>query len=211
MTWKDIIELALKLIGLLVTLGLFKWAKDKYIHFKKNRDTFRLLQTQQMDIFIKKLSSIKAQVNPNGGKSLNDKITFMSSQMEEFTVVLNDLKIGQRNNREIMDVAAWESDKEGRTFYVSQSLCEMLGMSQDDLLDFSWTGMIVAADRDRITKRWFESIRTASPFDEEYIYQKPDGYFQKVQGIAIHNKGKDGKVITSLGRLVKIGEPYKSH
>ena len=122
---------------------------------------------------------------------------------------LVDLKIGLRNSLEILDVATWKSDGEGRVIEVSVGLCELLGAAEHDLLDSSWIGLVVPEDRERIFDAWLMSVKTASSYDEEYTYKKPDGSFQKVRGVAIHNKNTKGKITGSLGRLYQIGEPFK--
>ena len=125
-------------------------------------------------------------------------------------VKLDDLKEGQRNTREILNVANWESDSNGRIIYVSSSLCEIIGCSADDLLDQSWIGLVAAKDRERVYNSWKRSVDTASYFNEDFTFRKTDGMFQSVNATGIHNKTASGEVASSLVRINKVGESSKT-
>jgi len=205
----EIIKLILELISLLITIGILKWAQRKYKHFKNNRELFRKLQTEVFNSFEKRLKSIEIQVNPNSGKSMNDDIKSILQKLGIIDGQLVDLKIGQRNSLDLMDIAYWESDADGRVIYVSVAMCEIIGCTQIDILDSSWMGLIDSDDRDRVIKEWAESVKYASEFNCTYNYRRPDGYLQKVQAIAIHHKNNLGKVEDTKGKIIKIGDPFK--
>lgn len=145
---------------------------------------------------------IKDKLFPNGGSSIDDKV-------EKIIVGVSALQMGQRNTLDILDIASWESDSEGRFVYVSTSLCELMGATPGELLGNSWVGDVAHFDRDAVLKAWHESIRYASGFNIKFSIKKSDGNYQDVSPVVIHNKDKQGKVISSLGRLVKVGELYK--
>lgn len=203
------LDLIIKILELAIIpffIWLFKWVNRKYEHFKKGREAVSNAQRETNLMLLSELKAIKDQVQPNGGKSLNDKITLMSIKFEHS---FEELKTGQRNTREIMDLAIWESDYEGRVNYVSIALCELIGCTQTDALDNSWIGLIDTQDRDRVVKEWTDSVRNASEFNSTYNYRKNDGSYQKVKAVAIHNKDERGKVANTLGRLIQIGEPFR--
>lgn len=208
----DIINLILKVVGIAITLGVAKWINEKYKHFKINRDTARQLHNDQIrEIFqlIKDVKSelceqlliIKKEVMPNGGSSMNDNVTRIANHLNTIDVSIVDIKRVQRNNREIMGLASWESDNIGRVTYVSIALCDLVGHPSSELMDDSWVGFIIPEDRKRVIDEWRESVERASEFNSIYTYKKADGSLQKVKGVAIHNKNSEGKVISSLGRL----------
>lgn len=204
MSTLDWIKVVISGLTFLSTVGIFAWARKKYIHYRKNRDVVRDMQYKMLENVMDDLNQIKHQVQPNGGTSMNDKISDIAKHLVDIDSMLIDLKVRQRNASEILDIAYWESDSEGRTVFVSTALCDMIGRTSSTLMDFRWSAYLVVEDRDRVMKEWNESVRSAGEFNSVYSYVKSNGEVQKVNGRAIHNIGSDGKVLNSLGRLIKI-------
>jgi len=156
------------------------------------------------------LSLIKGKIFPNGGSSLDDKMEMSLKDNRDIKASLLELRAGQRNTWEIMDVAVWISNDQGATVYVNKPYCELVGHTYPDAIGMSWLGLIASADRTRIKDAWKDSIDTISDFDQCYSFKRSDGMYQKVNGMAIHNRDKvTGKLVSSMGRLIKIGEPTK--
>lgn len=185
------------------------FGKKWYGLYRASRDQFRTDMLAEMKILKEDVKLVKAQVFPDGGFSMNDDIKDIKKHLTEQDVKLLKLEIGQKASWEILDIPTWESDENGDVIFVSIGLCELLGYTHDDLLGRSWAGLLIDEDRDRIVKKWLDSVATASHFNETYTYKKSDGSLQKVNGIARHNKGRNGKVINSFGRLNRVGEPFK--
>lgn len=178
-------------------LFLKKWLKKRKEERQKQWDTITL------DIKL-----IKQQVFPNGGESIVDMQRNLLIQVKDAVYSINTLAVGQRNMLDIMDVASWESDSDGKTVYVNKTYCELVRCIPVDALGNSWIGLVATFDRDRVMREWNRSIENASDFDLCYCFQLPDGSYQRVNGVAIHNKDKStGKLQSSIGRLIKIGEP----
>jgi PAS domain S-box-containing protein len=206
----EIFEIVKLAVTTLVPTGLlYSWMKRKYAHWKKGREMVAGAQKAINESFEEKLKSIREQVNPNGGLSMNDAVVRIEKRLGSIDNQLVDLKIGQRNTLDLMDIAYWESDNEGRVTYVSVAMCEILGCTQIDILDSSWMGLIDSEDRSRVIHEWSESVKFASEFNCTYNYRRPDGQYQRVQAVAIHHKNNDGKVDNTKGKIIKIGEPFK--
>lgn len=181
--WEIIIVIGKGIAGLgipAVALKLYKKAKaDRTKH--------------RQDLMFEVLK-IKSQLYPNGGESLFDHVI--------------SLKFAQKNTWEVLEMAVWESDINGRITYVTTALCRMVGRTPVELLHNSWLGKIIQDQREEVEEEWQDSLRTGSMFSMYFIFIRADGMHQKVHAIAIHNKNKSGEVISSLGRISKEGEPY---
>lgn len=188
-TW---VEFGVLIFGIFGGAWLKRWIIKRinkwYDHFKRNRDQWQLFTTHSID-------EIKKQVFPNGGNSLYDKVL--------------DIKFGQRVTWEALKVAMWESDKNGKVIYVTPGLCHLIGCNTEDVLNNSWINRVVYDDRERVFKSWQFSIINASEFNETYTYAKDDGNLQTITATAVHNVNDEGKVISSKGWLIKVGEPFK--
>lgn len=200
----EIIKIVLQSMAVLISAGVLIWAKKKYQHFKATRETIRTAQNQMLGMVMEDLKAIKQEVQPNGGHSLNDKVSAISTHLVDIDKKLIELKVRQRNGSEILDVANWESDSDGRVEYVSTALCDLLGRSSSSLMDNKWTAYLHPEDKDRVVKEWNESVKSAGDFNSVYRFIKSDGGIQKVNGKAIHNTDEAGKVMNGLGRLIKI-------
>ena len=127
--------------------------------------------------------------------------------LAELVASIGGIVLSQRNLREIANIASWESDANGSVTYVAPSLCEIYGVSAEYIMEYSWVGLIIPRDRQRCIEAWQDSIKYGSPYEIDLTIQKGDGMFIDIHATAIHTK-KDGKVISSLGRVI-AGNPYK--
>ena len=186
-----------------------KLAKKWYFNYREAENQFRKYQLEQNDLVMKELKEIKSQFYTNGGSTFKDDVIGIKSAIKNMDVRLDGITVEQRINREIMEVANWESDSEGKVTYVSTALCEIIGCTQIDLLHNSWIGFVSTEDRQRVVREWQESVQNASEYNCIYNFKRTDGTYQKVKAIAIHVKDEEGKVKETLGRITKIEEPLK--
>lgn len=165
-----------------------------------------LQEMEKQNVVIKE---IRGQVFPNGGGSIVDMQKRTFEKINTLVATVGNLSAGQRNILDIMDVPSWESDEHGRFTFVNTAFCELVGATPVELLDLSWTGRVAFYDRDKVVKEWKESIENASDFNVPFHVKRSDHQYQKVIPSVIHNKNTDGKVLNSLGRLAKSGEPFE--
>lgn len=181
-----------------------KWYRNYKEHLKLEKEAlFSELHAQNAQIKL-----IKDKLYPNGGSSIDDKVEKVMKKLSNVELGLNSLQVGQRNTWDILDIASWESDNEGKVNYVSAAFCDLLDCTPDEVMGNSWIGKIAYFDRDKVLKLWKEAIDNASEFTFPYNIKRGDGRYQKVAPIVIHNKDEHGVVLNSLGRLLKVGEPY---
>jgi len=181
----------------------FKKWYEKYRAKKKAEEEAKWLKLHES------IKEIRDQVLPNGGSSMNDIQKEMRETLDVVVLAVNSLSVGQRNFCDILDIASWESDAEGRVTYASMGLCELMNAHPEEIKGNSWVGLIADFDRDRIVKGWREAVANASDFRMEHSIEIDEGVYQRVKPIVIHNKDKTGRVLNSMGRLTKDGEPYK--
>lgn len=186
-------------LGLGGVFGIITKSNSWYKSWKVKRDVYQQHIVSSLAAQDEQLKAIKYQLYPNGSMSMFDKVM----------AGLTDLQSGQVNTWELMDLAVWKSDKDGRITFVTNSLCEMIGCTVADVMDNSWVNRVIEKDRTAVFNEWISSVQTASEFNRTYTYRKSDGLYQTVNATAVHNKGRDGKVMSSAGRFIKQGEPFK--
>lgn len=201
--WGDLFDLMKSgfgaLLGLIGAIGVFrKKIKRWYLHWRAGRDTFRVGVVGAMDEMRKQLESIKSQVNPNGGTSLNDKVSQILKHQGEIDAILSDLKQEQRVQRDVLGILYWENDANGRVTYVGANLTEQLNCNPGQILGRSWIGLIDDPDKERVIRGYNLSIENASIFRAQFTFVGCDGQKMQVKAIARHNKDREQKLVNSL-------------
>ena len=88
----------------------------------------------------------------------------------------------------LQKVAFWFSDKEGKCIYASASLCKMLGRTETDIENDSWSVWLIDIYRDKVWNEWMSFMSHDKSFDMKYAY--------------CH--GIDSSVVNVHGRAFKI-------
>lgn len=210
----DEAHLLIEIVSGIVALawGWWKWKGKKwYIHYTGNRNAWRtmMLDVQKnTNVKAKQLSDeiqeLRKNFYPNGGSSLMDKVNLNTERIVKIEGTLDVLIDGQRSTREMLGVMHWESDRNGKVVYVSYSLCELLGCTQEQVLGNSWIGLILQEDRRRVIENWKQSVENASFFKEQFTFKGCDDEKVLVKAMAIHNKDKNQGLISSLVKFQRI-------
>jgi len=159
--------------------------------------------------WFRKLNTAIAEVSYDSGGSMKDMISQATAQLWELAKEIAILKTGQSSIIAILDLPVWYSDSEGKITDVSAAMCDLCECTKEELLDLSGRGIVAEFDRERVVKAWEESVKYASEFTLEHSIHLNNGYFQKIKPVVVHQKDHLGKVVSSIGRIIKIGEPYK--
>lgn len=72
----------------------------------------------------------------------------------------------------------WTADTEGHNCYVSQQMCEYIGLSADQLMNLDWQTVIHPDDAEWVLRRWLESVQTGMPYEAEYRLRRADGQYR---------------------------------
>lgn len=111
---------------------------------------------------ISKISVIYEQLTPNGGSSLADKINKIKdkvtiSEMRQ-QIVWANLAIGY-----------YECNKEGECTYANNNLCEMFGLSPEQMKGKGWLRAIDGEEeRLKVWQIWQNAIKNHLPYEVHY-------------------------------------------
>lgn len=195
---------------------MWKYILGRYRKIKKEVETMRKLDIliPAIEKMLPVIERMEKQLYPNGGSSPIDAINRIEVNMDGLTANLKDLKydltdlkISQRSFFDSMEIAYWVSDEKGLCTFASNALCKLMGRTEDEIKGNNWATWLHPSTKN-VFDIWQDSIQNQMVFDEDYIYRRNDGMWQKVNGFATH-KIIDGKYSGSIGRLTKIGEPYR--
>lgn len=138
------------------------------------------------------LASIIAELRPNGGGSLRDKVE-ATHRLVLIAAARSRFLIAES------DHATYECDLSGRCIYASPTLCTMFGMNEQDMLGNGWQQAIREDELEDVRAAWQRAIDQDYPYEQNYT--------------VIHRRhGKEYKLHTSMKPVRdNYGKPIAYH
>lgn len=144
------------------------------------------------------LSDIKAQIYPNGGASLSDRldrVLTLAKKAERRSLILS----------ESSDVATFECDESGYCIWGNSALAHLFGMERSELLGTKWLTAIDSHDRAKVWSAFQEAIKSRIPYSCEYVVVNQEtGERTKCFASAEIPQATDGKIIFIHGTVVPM-------
>ncbi|SNQ60113.1 PAS domain S-box protein [Candidatus Methanoperedens nitratireducens] len=107
---------------------------------------------------------------------------------------------------ELSPVGVLHNDAQGRCIYVNDQLCEITGLTPEQLYGLTWLKALHPEDRDRVLDEWSDAQQKKIPFHSEYRFQRPDGVATWVIGQAVAEMGNGGEILGYVGTVTDITE-----
>jgi PAS domain S-box-containing protein len=111
-----------------------------------------------------------------------------------------------RRFAQLSPVGLFVTGVDGQPCYWNERLCDLAGMSNDEIADGGWIESIHPEDRDMVTARWFESIRNGSDYLVEHRVVDRDGRVTWTIAQAVPLRDGRSRVIGYVGTLTDITE-----
>lgn len=214
------VKIAIEITAIAIPITLVPlwkyWGKKRWKKYNDDRNMFRHTvlgsigsMNEKLTVHEQEIKAIHSVLKPNGGTSIPDGINRIEKRQQYIQKAIQELRFGQQNTLDILDVASCRTDQHGKITFVSSSLCELVGCIPSEMRGNNWIGRVVAEQRERTLKAWQMSVELVTDFDEVVTFKKNDGWHQKVRVFVIHNQDDDGMLISSAGRYFAIGEAFK--
>jgi PAS domain S-box-containing protein len=102
-----------------------------------------------------RVEALSAQFQRNGGSSLRDAVDNSQLLLKQFGESLEELRVRNHTHwRMDYSASSWEADSQGRWVAANMKLCEMLEVSEEDLIGMNWKNLIYFQDADRTFATW---------------------------------------------------------
>jgi PAS domain S-box-containing protein len=183
-------------IAAVVTTAILLWRTGRRPVFKALGRVHKALNP--IASISEKLGRIEAQLGPNGGKSIWDKLDSMDKRGRLTSARVNALLDSQAG-------LTWESDLNGQQTRASDALVAMSGRPAAELRGWGWVNAIHWDDRRRISDAWAKAIVEKRVFDERCRLVTPHGRMYHGRLIA-KPYSVDGDVVCFMG-TVELDEP----
>lgn len=153
--------------------------------------SFLRLKISKNDIS-KNVKTIKDQVTPNGGSSMNDRLVKLSHSIAEMQATMQAYFTVMMNN----DTSAQaRADHDGSWVFCNARLTEVFGIYHRDMLDKGWQVAVGrnVAERNEFMKAYTEYYKDRSPLNHTVYITNQDSkkasqYLVTAQDIIVENK-----------------------
>jgi len=175
----------------------------KYIVYPiKNINKKVIELNKNIDILEKDVKVIKSEIMINSGSTIKDKVNMIMRNMS-----INDTRWKYADDA---NVPQWECDAEGKLVRASHSMCDLFGLSQDQMEGWGWFDSISSKDRNRIHEQWTYACKNAVPYQSKYtIENRSNGEIYDVIAEGFPVSDTHGQLIHWFGTCKKVGSSKK--
>lgn len=174
------------------------WSKIIKPWFEEYRDKREKLEkaVNHIEKMAEKLSIVSKELQTNGGGSIKDQIK----------QIANDVKI-IRIERDatfyLSKEPMFKTDDKGHYIAVNTSLCQLIGVTEGELLGLGWLNYISLEDRDRVWEEWENIIESGKEISTYFTIKNPQTIEMiPVKCRAVINRSEDS-IISIIGSIEK--------
>jgi len=174
------------------------WSKIIKPWFKESRDKREKLEkaVNYIEKMAEKLSIVSKELQTNGGGSIKDQIK----------QIANDVKIIRIERDATFYLSKdpmFKTDDKGHYVAVNTSLCQLIGVTEGELLGLGWLNYISLEDRDRVWEEWENIIESGKEISTFFTIKNPESMEMiPVKCRAVINRSGDS-VISIIGSIEK--------
>lgn len=174
------------------------WSKIIKPWFKESRDKREKLEkaVNYIEKMAEKLSIVSKELQTNGGGSIKDQIK----------QIANDVKIIRIERDATFYLSKdpmFKTDDKGHYVAVNTSLCQLIGVTEGELLGLGWLNYISLEDKDRVWEEWENIIESGEEISTFFTIKNPESMEMiPVKCRAVINRSGD-TVISIIGSIEK--------
>lgn len=104
-------------------------------------------------------------------KDAEDKSIDIISIIRQLAQAQSECDIRHRLSENKLHTAIFVCNIEGQCTYSNDYLCELFGLSYEEMLDTGWLSVILEEDRIRTYDKWIECVKKKIPYSTTYTIQ----------------------------------------
>jgi PAS domain S-box-containing protein len=159
----------------------------------EKRDKMNNVVAHVEDI-VTKLDKVSKELMPNGGGSIKDQVKQIS---EDIKTIMIERDATFYLSKEPM----FKSDGNGYYSSVNHAMCQLCGVSENELLGLGWLNYIALEDKDRIWEEWENIIESGKEISLFYGIKNPTTMeVIPVKCRAVINRDND-KILSVIGTI----------
>jgi len=103
-------------------------------------------------------------------------------------------------------VGIFKADANGQCIYANDTWCQLSGLSQAETLERGWARAVHPEDLPKVTAKWEESVRSRSPYSNEFRLVQPDGTLHHVLATGQPTYDDQGRLQGFIGTVLDVTE-----
>lgn len=174
------------------------WTKILKPWFKESRDKREKLEkaVTHIEKMAEKLSIVSKELQTNGGESIKDQIKQIANNVKI-------IRIERDATFYLSKDPMFKTDDKGYYVAVNTSLCQLIGVTEGELLGLGWLNYISLEDRDRVWEEWENIIKSGKEISTFFTIKNPESMEMiPVKCRAVINRSGDS-VISIIGSIEK--------
>jgi len=111
---------------------------------------------------------------------------------------------------ESINYGIWVCEPDGRNIYASESFLNLVGITQEQCLNFGWSDVLHPDDAERTIAAWKECVRTGCFWDIEHRFRGVDGQWHPILARGVPVRNEQGEVLCWAGLNLDISSLKKT-
>jgi PAS domain S-box-containing protein len=106
-------------------------------------------------------------------------------------------KAGEKKYRsigELIPFGVWTTDAQGQATYISQSFCDLVGRTMEDIIKFGWIDTLHPDDQECTVKDWMKNVEEYGFWDYTHRVMGIDGEYHHILARGVPLKDSNGKL-----------------
>ncbi|ACU89525.1 sigma54 specific transcriptional regulator with PAS/PAC sensor, Fis family [Desulfomicrobium baculatum DSM 4028] len=100
---------------------------------------------------------------------------------------------------ESIEYGVWVCAPDGRNIYASESLLNLLGITQEQCSNFGWGDALYPDDAERTIAAWKECVKSEGIWDIEHRYRGADGQWYPILARGVPVRNENGEIVCWAG------------
>jgi len=100
---------------------------------------------------------------------------------------------------ESIEYGVWVCAPDGRNIYASESLLNLLGITQEQCSNFGWGDALYPGDAERTISAWKECVQNECGWDMEHSYRGADGQWHPILARGVPVRNESGEIVCWAG------------
>ena len=189
--------------ALIAIIKLYSILKKWHNEAKEKRENLKKAITH-IDTIALNLQEVSKELKPNGGGSIKD-------QIKQIAIDVKTICVERDATFLLSKEPMFKNDEHGYCILANNALCQLYGVSQEQLLGLGWLNYIIEEDKERIKEEWVNVIETGTEIASYYtIINQITNEEVPVKYRAIINK-HNGKIISAIGNVEKTAMKKTLH
>lgn len=189
--------------ALIAIIKLYSILKKWHNEAKEKRENLNKA-ISHIEVISFQLQEVSKELKPNGGGSIKDQVKQIATDVKTICVERDATFLLSKE-------PMFKNDEHGYCILANNALCQLYGVSQEQLLGLGWLNYIIEEDKERIKEEWVNVIETGTEIASYYtIINQITNEEVPVKYRAIINK-HNGKIISAIGNVEKTAMKKTLH